>query len=92
MRPAPTVGEIIASHHWREAFNAARAADKPFLDSPLGRAFLAMLSAHARTWQLDGQEHASDRAMKVAAERDEEAQRTFLTLMHRAIEAGTFKE
>lgn len=92
MRRAATVGEMIASHHWREAFDRARDANRPFVESDLGRAFHAMLNAHARTWQLDGQEHPSDRAVKVAAERDEEAQRTFLTLMHRAIKTGSFKE
>ena len=86
MRRQQTVGEMIASHHWRDASDRARKADKQFMDTELGRAFHAMLNAHARMWQLDGQEHVSDRAMKVATERDDEAQRTFLTLMSRAID------
>lgn len=90
MRKAMTVGETIANHHWRDAFSVARDANKPFADSNLGRAFNAMLNAHARAWELAGNEHASDRAIQAAEDRNDEAQRTFLTLMHRAIKTGSF--
>lgn len=88
MKKQMTVGEMIARHHWRDAWEKAREEHEVFRKSELGRAYYAMLNAHARTWRLDGDENASPRAIQIAADLDEEAQRTFLTIMNRAIDQG----
>ncbi len=86
MRQQPiTVGEIIASHHWRDARDRAKADTEPFENSHLGRAFRAMLNAHGAAWQRHGQEHVSDKALRSAWLRAEDAEQVFLTLLKRVI-------
>ena len=80
-----TVGEMIASHHWRDAFEIARAASAPFEASYLGRAFRAFVNAHGAAWQADGQERISDEKLRAVWERADDAERVFMTLLKRAI-------
>lgn len=87
MRTQQTVGEMIANHHWRDARNRALSVDRAFLETDLGRAFQDFKNAFGYAWQRDGQEHTSDKALRVAWERADAAERIFMTHLNRAIGA-----
>lgn len=85
MRAQKTVGEMIASHHWRDANDRARSAERAFLETDIGRAFLEFKNALGHAWQRDGQEHVSDKALRVAWQRADDAERMFMTHLNRAL-------
>lgn len=48
-----TVGEIIASHHCNDALWRARAADKAFAATDVGRAFIRFRNSYGEAWRKD---------------------------------------
>ena len=74
-----TVGEMIASHHFRDALTRTRAEHAAFASTDVGRAFLDFENALAGYWQLDGQEHVSDKRLNAAADKADRARAVLRT-------------
>lgn len=49
--------------------------------TPLGKAFRKFENAHSRFWQMDGQDHISDRLLRNADEAQQTARRELLLLL-----------
>ncbi|MDE2097064.1 MAG: hypothetical protein KGL39_07445 [Patescibacteria group bacterium] len=75
-RPAPR-GEEPAGDDWQK--RAAKECN--WRQTPIGAAFARFDNLLARYWQLDGQEHVSDRRLREAADAAEAARRDFLFLL-----------
>ena len=87
-RKFETVGEMVANLHWRDAAEVARKDAKEFQDTDVGRALLAFENTHFRVVQCDCQEHISDKSLRVAWDRFDEAHRTLVTHIKRLMESA----
>jgi hypothetical protein len=92
VKPSPykTVGEMIAAHHWRDAWPRAKREEQAFRNTLLGRALTHWENALAHAWQADCRESISDKALNAAWEREAQARLEFRSLLRIAMtEAGS---
>lgn len=91
MRAQQSVGEQIANHHWRDAHETARRAQQAFEATELGAALRAFEHCIGDAWRIDTElgfmDGRSDKAAKRAWEKADEARRTLMTHLKRAIGA-----
>jgi len=80
-----TVGEMIADHHDDDALRRAVVDARQFADTELGRAFHSFKNALGAAWQKDCQDHISDKALRLAWAKAEEAERVLMTHMRRSL-------
>lgn len=85
--PHQTVGEMIAAHHWRDAWTRARLDEQVFRATPLGSSLTRWENALANAWQADCRENISDKALNAAWDKEEKARREFRTFLRLATEA-----
>lgn len=80
-----TVGEIISSHHWRDALLKARKDSEVFAATEVGRAMLDFENALAGYWRLDGLEHVSDKRLTAASDKADRARAVLRTHIARLL-------
>ena len=80
-----SVGEMISDHHWRDAASAHRQEMKAFYETDLGRSINAFAHAIRESERVGNMDYPSDRALKRAADREDEAERTLRTMIRLAL-------
>lgn len=87
VRRQPTVGEMIAAHHAKDALWRARQDANAFKATDIGAAFLRFENSLADAWRRDTEfgyrDGVGEKAANRAWERHDADRRTFMTLLGR---------